>query len=651
MTTLHNIFSIDGDLSQIVEGYRPRDAQIQMAEAVEDAIQNHHTVIIEAGTGTGKTFAYLIPALLSGKKTIVSTGTKHLQDQIFENDIPTIKKLFPRKPIKAALLKGRANYLCQYRIKTLRQRGRFENKKQLEAFYTIERYAGQDPIGDITKLPNIQESHLFSYVTSTTENCLHTECPDYEECFIFKARKKALEADLIVINHHLFCADLALKQEGFGELLPEAETIIIDEAHQLAETAGLFFSSQIGTKAFFDWLEDLNRTIAIEANDFSAHDGLATEIIESFSALRKSLPEGSKRYALSEFYSNEDIQKQFHTIEEKLADLIPILKPLVVRSNTLSKFVDRFIEFYDQWVKIAIHSQENPDDNTIVWLETYATQFVIFATPLDISDIFQKNSHQLKASWVFTSATLAVNGNFNYFCAPLGLSSEHSLALESPFDYRKNALFYHPPALPEPQNPNYTSEFTEAVIPIIESAQGRTFILFTSYRAMNEAYDILKLRLPYPIFLQGDAPKITLIDQFKQAKNGVLLGTTSFWEGVDVRGEALSCVIIDKLPFASPGDPIEQAKINLINQKGHNAFIHYQLPKSIIMLKQGVGRLIRDPSDYGLLVIADPRLITKSYGAQFLNSLPNMARTQKIERVEKFFHYIADKRQHKDSSC
>lgn len=644
MTDINSIFSEGGELCQALPHYSPRDAQIDMAEAVQRAIEDHETVIIEAGTGTGKTFAYLIPALLSGKKVIVSTGTKHLQDQLYDKDLPLLKKIFKYKPVTTALLKGRSNYLCLYRIKTLRQRGRFENKKQVDDFYRIERYAGQDETGDITKLENFQDSTLASHVTSTTENCLHTECPDYEECFIFKARKKAMDADIIVINHHLFCADLSLKQEGFGELLPEADSIIIDEAHQLAETAGLFFSEQIGTKMFSDWLEDFNRLLALEAKDFSSHDSVASAIIEGMIELRKLLPEGNKRYALSEFYQDPKIADQLAHIADQLLELVMLTKPLIIRSKTLAQIVERLQELQESWTKITVTSQENPDDNTVVWLETYVHHLMICATPLDISEIFQKNSKGLKAGWVFTSATLAVNGKFAYFCAPLGLSDENTLCLKSPFNYKSNALFYHPPELPEPNHPTYIQKFIRAMLPVITEAKGRTFILFTSYRALNEAAEILKKSLSYPLFIQGDAPKITLIDQFRESGNGVLLGTTSFWEGVDVRGEALSCVIIEKLPFASPGDPIEQAKIDLINKKGLNAFINYQLPKSIITLKQGIGRLIRDPNDYGLLVIADPRLVTKAYGKQFLSSLPDMAKTQKLERVQKFFEYIEKKR-------
>ena len=495
MTDIRSIFSEDGELDQALSHYSPREAQIEMAEAVQHAIEEHETVIIEAGTGTGKTFAYLIPALLSGKKVIVSTGTKHLQDQLYDKDLPLLKKIFKYKPVSTALLKGRSNYLCLYRIKTLRQRGRFENKKQVDDFYRIERYAQQDPIGDITKIENFQDSTLFSHVTSTTENCLHTECPDYEDCFIFKARKKAMESDIIVINHHLFCADLSLKQEGFGELLPEADCIIIDEAHQLAETAGLFFSEQVGTKAFYDWLEDFNRLLALEASDFSSHDDIATNVIEGMIELRKMLPEGTKRYALTEFYQDPKIADQLAEIADQLLELVVVIKPLIVRSKTLAQIVERMQEFQEAWTKITVTSQENPDDNAVVWIETYVHHLIIASTPLDISEIFQKNSRGLKAGWVFTSATLAVNGKFAYFCAPLGLSDKNSLCLKSPFNYKTNALFYHPPALPEPNHPTYISKFIHSMLPVITEAKGRTFILFTSYRALNEAAEILKKSL------------------------------------------------------------------------------------------------------------------------------------------------------------
>lgn len=637
-------FAEGGTLSQAISGYQPRDEQIMMADAIALAVDDHDTLIVEAGTGTGKTFAYLVPALLSKKKTLVSTGTKHLQDQLFEKDIPLLQGLI-KHPISTALLKGRANYLCLYRTKTLRARGRFENKKQVEQFFRIERFAQQDATGDITQLSGITENDLWSQVTSTTENCLHNECPDFEECFVFKARKKAMESDIVVINHHLLCADLALKQDGFGEILPEAEIIIIDEAHQLAETAGLFFSTQLSTKQFHDWIDDLNKAIAVEAADFSGHDTATDALFQALSSLRKALPQYNQRYALSEFEENPIITGLYQEIYDISSTILKLVDPLKVRAQVFTKLVERMEEITMTW-KILLLGEKTPNSvNAVNWLETYTFNITFHSTPLDISEQFRKNSAALNASWIFTSATLAVKDDFSYFCRPLGLSKNNTLKLDSPFDYPRTSLLYHPDHLPLPNDKRFLPEMIDAVLPIINITKGRAFILFTSYRALNEAKELLKSKTDYPLFVQGDLPKMALIEAFKESGNGILLGTMSFWEGVDVKGDALSCVIIEKFPFASPGDPIEQAKMDLIREQGYDPFSTYQLPKAIIALKQGVGRLIRDHDDYGVLVIADTRLSKSRYGKRFLESLPPMTKTLKPERITRFFDYMENKRE------
>lgn len=637
-------FAEGGTLSQAISGYQPRDEQIMMADAIALAVDDHDTLIVEAGTGTGKTFAYLVPALLSKKKTLVSTGTKHLQDQLFEKDIPLLQGLI-KHPISTALLKGRANYLCLYRTKTLRARGRFENKKQVEQFFRIERFAQQDATGDITQLSGITENDLWSQVTSTTENCLHNECPDFEECFVFKARKKAMESDIVVINHHLLCADLALKQDGFGEILPEAEIIIIDEAHQLAETAGLFFSTQLSTKQFHDWIDDLNKAIAVEAADFSGHDTATDALFQALSSLRKALPQYNQRYALSEFEENPIITGLYQEIYDISSTILKLVDPLKVRAQVFTKLVERMEEITMTW-KILLLGEKTPNSvNAVNWLETYTFNITFHSTPLDISEQFRKNSAALNASWIFTSATLAVKDDFSYFCRPLGLSKNNTLKLDSPFDYPRTSLLYHPDHLPLPNDKRFLPEMIDAVLPIIDITKGRAFILFTSYRALNEAKELLKSKTDYPLFVQGDLPKMALIEAFKESGNGILLGTMSFWEGVDVKGDALSCVIIEKFPFASPGDPIEQAKMDLIREQGYDPFSTYQLPKAIIALKQGVGRLIRDHDDYGVLVIADTRLSKSRYGKRFLESLPPMTKTLKPERITRFFDYMENKRE------
>lgn len=634
---LDDFLGPQGFLSKEIANYKPRDMQIKMAETIMQAIEKRESLIVEAGTGTGKTFAYLIPALLANAKVLISTGTKHLQDQLYEKDIPFIRKLI-NKPIKVSLLKGRANYVCLYRLEMTRQRGRFESKKQASQFGRIERFSRQDTTGDLTQLSGIDDSSLLSQVTSTADNCLYQECPFYEECFVFKARKKALEADVVVVNHHLLCADLSLKEEGFGELLPKVDIIIIDEAHQLTETARLFFSRQVSTRQLVDWITDLTQAIALEAPDFKAHKSYCEAIHTQLSALRNAFPKEGGRYAFSQFSHNTKLEthyQELYTTLEALAELMPLLG---VRHQIFTKLLERLETFKEHWQTMLLTPKK--EEEAIQWLEVYTTHLRFHSTPLNIATSFQKNQERLNASWIFTSATLTVNNRFDYFSEPLGLQNVPSLQLESPFDYRRIALLYHPENLPLPNSDLFLPKMIDASLPIIELAQGRTFMLFTSFRSLYEAAELLKpLEDKYQLFVQGDLPKIALIDAFRQAKQGILLGTMSFWEGVDVKGEALRAVIIEKLPFSSPNDPIEEAKIEHYTKEGKNAFIDYQLPQAVITLKQGVGRLIRDENDFGVLMIADSRLLSKSYGYAFIKSLPPMTKTQKLTRVRAFFDY------------
>lgn len=644
MDKITSFFGADGALAQSIEGYRPRNAQIEMALAVEQAIVTNSKTVIEAGTGTGKTFAYLVPAMMSAKKILVSTGTKHLQDQLFEKDLPRLKKLITHKPLTTALLKGRANYLCLYRIKTLRARGQFESKQQVNDFYAIEKFAGRTKSGDKTHFTDVPEhSSLWQQVTSTNENCLGAECPDYQECFLVKARKKAIEADIVVINHHLFCADLALKQEGFAEILPNAEVIIIDEAHQLAETAGRFFSEDIGTRQIVEFCHDLKHALAEEAKEESIILDLISALESELPKLRISLAnniERGNKMTIADAFAVEAFQAQVYVISDCIHAVLDRLNIISAQGILLTKLNKRLEETLQLWNKLSIDGINVNQTEQIIWVELYTHHLTFNATPVDISEQFQKHSNHIKAAWIFTSATLAIGDNFTYFCKPLGLFPDTTLQLASPFEYKKIALLYHPQGLPDPNHATYSDKMMQAMLPVIHASKGRTFLLFTSYKALDEATKFLQAHVDYPLFIQGNLPKLALIDAFRASGNGILLGTTSFWEGVCVKGHALTCVMIAKLPFASPADPIEQARIEVLNKEGGNSFMDYQLPKAVIALKQGIGRLIRDYNDYGVLVICDPRLTQKHYGKLFLNSLPDMTRTQKIERVEKFFQYM-----------
>lgn len=642
-------FNEQGVLAQKIKGYQPRESQIKMSLAVGVAITNHQKLVVEAGTGTGKTYAYLVPAMLSNKKTIISTGTKHLQDQIYEKDIPLLKSLIRHRPISVALLKGRANYLCIYNIRSggHSRRGGFTSRKQVAEFQLIEKFMGRTEIGDITQIADVAEnSSIWPFVTSTTESCKGQECPDFKECFVFKARKKAMDADLVVINHHLFCADLALKQEGFSELLPAAEVVVIDEAHQLAETAGLFFSTSIGTKQLIDFMRDLEVALNEENLLGKGSDTLiqTIELIEKeFVSLRESLLPGSGRYALKDLECNEIFFESLNSLLRILAVLAREVALFTGYSDTLKKCDARIKEMYNMLSMLTTLQSDMAESNLILWVETFLHHVTFNATPIDISEQFTKHSSQIEAAWIFTSATLTVGEHFTHFCKPLGLFPDTTVKLESPFNYPFISVLYLPKDMPDPVSPLFNDAMMEATLPVLEASNGRAFILFTSHHALNQSIDFYKNRTDFPIFIQGTLPKIALIDAFRKSGNGILLGTSSFWEGVDVKGDALSCVIIAKLPFSSPGDPIEQARIDALKRQGGNPFMDYQLPKAVIALKQGVGRLIRDPEDHGVLMIADPRLLQKQYGKLFLNSLPNMTKTQDLNRVKNFFNYVTER--------
>ncbi len=633
-------FSSEGPLIKHIKGYQPRQVQIDMAKAVSDVIAFGGQLVVEAGTGTGKTYAYLVPAMLSGKKTIVSTGTKYLQDQLFVEDLPKLRPLIGARPLTVALLKGRANYLCWYRIKTLRHRGQFDSKAQVEQFYAIEKYASVTTVGDIGQCESVPEnSPIFAQVTSTTENCLGVECPDYDSCFVVKARKAALDADIIVINHHLFCADLALKQEGFGELLPAAEVIIIDEAHQLAEVAGQFFSQQIGTRQLVELVRDLDIFFRIEMKEETSSLLLMSALEEACLNLQQCFNSGQK-LSMSDAMKLPLVPEKLQGILEALNALGERLQMIAEQNLVLVKLWQRVKELLQLWQQLVSHDSTLAE--AIIWVEVHKHHISLHATPVNIAEPFQKHSRGLKASWVFTSATLAVGSSFEYFCRPLGITPETTLQLQSPFDYPRRALFFHPLGLPDPMSSHYSDKMLTAILPILQASKGRAFILFTSYQALTEAAAFLSKNITYPLFIQGNMPKLRLLDAFRQSGNGILLGTNSFWEGVDVKGEALTCVIIAKLPFAAHTDPVEQARIELLKQQGKNSFMEYQVPRAVIALKQGIGRLIRGVEDYGVLVIADPRLLSKNYGKFFLDSLPPMTRTHQVARVENFFAYMVN---------
>lgn len=627
---------------RLLDGYRPREAQLRMADAVADAIARRSTLLVEAETGTGKTLAYLLPALLSDGPTLVSTGTKSLQDQLFFKDVPVVKKAL-NLPRKVALLKGRANYLCPYRLALHQEEARFLTRETAEQLQIVAHWAGRTQSGDIAELKQLPEdAPVWPWVTSIADNCLGTECPNYSECPLMNARKEAQEADLVVVNHHLFFADAALRGEGVSELLPRANTVIFDEAHQLPEVAANFFGDTLSTRQ----IQELGRDSLSEAAHSAIDVGALNECIQAADKacqdLRLSLGEQERRGPWSEVAENPAVQKAGEALLEALIDLSEFLEPQAKASRGLESCARRAAE---QVLTLkAILDAASP--NRVYWFETFRRTVVLHSTPLSVAAQLRAQREKHPCTWILTSATLSVAGRFEHLQSRLGLEEADTLRLESPFDFKRQAVFYVPEGLPAPSSPDYTASLTRMMIPVINAAGGRTFFLFTSHRALREAAALLRESgMTYPLLVQGESGRRELLDEFRRLGNAVLLGTSSFWEGIDVRGEALSCVIIDKLPFGSPGDPVAAARIEHINRTGGNAFRDYQLPQAVLALRQGAGRLIRDPNDTGLLVVGDPRLVTKGYGRLFLDSLPGMTRTRKADVVQRFFNYIANRKE------
>lgn len=620
-------------MSAALDGYAPRSQQLELAQAVEAAIQSRRTLVAEAGTGTGKTLAYLVPAVLSGQRVVVSTGTKNLQDQLFHKDIPLLRKAL-HKPFKAALLKGRANYLCPHRLAVSQGYELHAHRSDLADYETVRAWAGRTRSGDIAEVTGVAENALvWLSVTSTADNCLGQDCPELDKCFLLKARRQAQEAQVVVINHHLLCAEWRLRQTGFGELLSGADAVIVDEAHQLAETATQFLGISVSGRRLVELARDVLLEQRNNAGDMGELQREAEQLEQWVRDLRPSFGPALRRGPWSELEANEVVMNGLAGLQERLEGLGLVLHEAAERSKGLESCWSRCEELMEH-LQTLLHDE---DSEWVRWFETYPKSFALHRTPLEIASQFRQFMAGFGGAWVFTSATLAVAKRFEHFQHSLGLGEAEAHSWDSPFDYQRQALLYQPAGMPDTSDPNYTQAVVRAALPVLQASRGRAFLLFTSYQAMNEAAELLEGQLPYPVYVQGTQPKGALLERFKRDGNAVLLATASFWEGVDVRGEALSCVIIDKLPFASPGDPVLKARIDALKRRGVEPFVALQLPQAVIALKQGAGRLIRDVGDRGVLMLCDPRLRTKSYGRVFLNSLPPMPVTRRLEDVQRFF--------------
>lgn len=626
------LLSEDGPFAKLVQGFAAREQQQQMAERVADAIDSGNHLIAEAGTGTGKTYAYLVPALLSQSKVLISTGTKNLQDQLFHKDLPVVIKALA-VPATVALLKGRANYLCLHRLDLAEHEGRFSTPEMASNVIKIREWASQTHSGDIAEMSSIsEEDMIWPSVTSTSDNCLGSDCDYFDNCHVMDARRQAQAADIVVINHHLLFADMMLRGDGFAELLPEADAIIIDEAHQLAEVAASFFGESVSGNQIIELARDSEAEYLTEVNEDPGFIRVASVLQKLTKDMRLAFGMEQRRSDWQSISHNKDFKKSLLALSEQLQELEKQLLPLAERSKGLENCYDRCVELRARFSRLTT---DVPDDH-VHWFETHRRSFTLHITPFDISEIFSQQMKAMNVVWVFTSATLTVANSFEHFKQRLGIETENTVVWDSPFDYANQAVMYVPESLPEPTDQDYTRAVVEKALPIIEACQGGVFFLFTSHKALQQAADILDQELDATLMVQGDKPRDVLLSQFRSDGKAVLLGTSSFWEGVDVRGEALSCVIIDKLPFASPGDPVLKARIDNMRKKGGNPFMDYQLPSAVITLKQGAGRLIRDINDRGVLMLCDPRLLNKPYGKTFLNSLPVMMKTRDELKVQGF---------------
>jgi len=632
------VFAAGGPLAAQVEGYRPRPQQVEMARAILDAIEGGQALAVEAGTGTGKTFAYLVPALLAGGKVIVSTGTKTLQDQLYSRDLPAVREALATGAT-TALLKGRANYVCLYRMERSLAEG-VDSREGATQLRAIERFAARSLTGDKGELAEVPEdAGVWQHATSTRENCLGQSCPKYDDCFVMRARRNALAADVVVINHHLFFADVALRDEGVSELLPACNTVVFDEAHQLAETARLFFGETLSSSQLVELARDTRLELAAAGGGSPELDKLAGALDKAARDLRLCFAEEGARLGWTQALRVPGLPEALEKLGAALAALGKPLGEQAERSEGLAGCARRAREAHALLERLT---GEDESSERVRWAEVFGRSVQLHVTPLSPAELFRRQMSDHPRAWVFASATLAVGEDFSHFKRELGIEDAAARTWPSPFDFARQALLYVPKGLPaDPNDPAFTEAVVEAALPVLRASRGRAFLLFTSHRALKRAHRLLQGRIEYPMLVQGTGARSELLVRFRQLGNAVLLGAASFWEGVDVRGEALSVVLIDKLPFAPLDDPVLAARIEALRAQGCNPFVEYQLPQAVLQLKQGAGRLIRDATDRGVLVLCDPRLYSRSYGKTIRASLPPMKQTRVLADVDAFFARIA----------
>lgn len=633
---VNSFFAIDGPLAEALEDYQVREQQLDLSKAIEETIKDKAVLVAEAGTGTGKTFAYLAPALQSNKKIIISTGTKNLQEQLYKRDLPQVKKMLKLQK-QTALLKGRSNYLCLHRTKINEVSERGLDKEVLNEFKTVMKWASGTKTGDMSDLNQLKEdAKVLPLVTSTIDNCLGKDCSYFEDCFLVKARQKAMMADIVVVNHHLFFADLALKEQGFGELIPNVETVIFDEAHLIPDIASEYFGENLSTRQLNDLLKDLVKLQKVQLKDANQLSECAQKCQYAVADFRALFGQDPERGNWTQALKRPDVKKQITLLSEELSKLNQVAQLNLGRDKDIDALIEKLTAFDE---RLNLFLLEDHKDVSL-WYETSKYHAVLHLTPLSIASQFNKVTQTRDTSWVFTSATLAIDGDFSHYQGLMGLETARTKCFDSPFNYQQQAMLCVPRYLPEPNHRDMKKALISTCISLIKAAKGRSFMLFTSHHMMRVVAQAVSEEIENTLFVQGERSKSLLLKDYLADSKSVLFATGAFWEGVDVKGNDLLCVLIDKLPFASPDDPLLQARLDDCRKQGGTPFFDIQIPQAVIALKQGAGRLIRDFNDKGVLVICDNRLVTKAYGGKFLASLPPMKKTRDLKIVEDFLSSI-----------